>query len=274
MKAIFIRHKLTSTPEILKEWWDKRIVALHYEDIPSTDPEDYKSQGKKALRRLWKYCATGAIVGATYRDLKPSEMLIGEILPGSAVKITQYDNLIYKTVQLENVQEISYRDFPLLSAIQPQGAITGWPSAQTYLEAILGKNPIPWSVHSLHPAQLEIICYEFLKMQGVIKALLMPIGRTLRDVDIYGLGENGKGVVAQVTHNTNRREIAQKIELLREFYSEDSVLIFFGPEAARVELDQIKYISIEKVFDTLTGTGENSPYYMLISKMLRWEMAC
>ena len=143
MQTVFIRHNLNSKPETLKHLWDERLVAIHFENFRSTNPDDYGSSGKRALKRLWKYCDSGAIVGASFRTIKPNQMLVGEIEKGSKVELLELGKLsdkddIYKVVKLKNVQEVSYLDYPLLAAIQPRlGTLTGWPSAENYLLAIL-----------------------------------------------------------------------------------------------------------------------------------------
>jgi len=267
MKAMFIRHNMSSTKKILEELRSKRLIAIHFENQASVNPEDYNSAGEKALKKLWEYCESGAIVGADFRSLYPTLMLVGRIESGSKVEAKKFGDYIYKTVQLKNVQEISYKDYPLLSAIQPRGTIKGWPSAQKYLEAILEKREVPWEVNSLHPSQLEIICYEYLIKEKHLSALLLPIGRSLPDIDIVGINRQGKNVYAQITHYNNTNKILEKIEKLKYYKSKNSLLFFFGPESQEIKNNDVKYISIEEVFSILTS-DHTSIYYEMIRKML------
>jgi hypothetical protein len=273
MDAIFIRHNMSSTPEILNELWSKRLIAVHFKDNWSTKPEDYDGAGKKALSRLWRYCESGAIVGADFKSIRPTSMLVGEIEPKSKVEVEKFGDYIYKIVQLKNTEEIFYQDYPLLAAIQPrQTTITGWPSAQKYMEAILGKGKIPWDVGSLHPNQLEVICYEYLRREKILDVLLMPIGRTLRDIDIFGIKGQGKYILAQVTYSTDFTEISEKIKKLKSYKSKDSLLFFFGPKSQDInDYEDVEYISIEKVFDLFTSDSK-SVYYEMIHKMLKCKM--
>jgi len=100
--------------------------------------------------------------------------------------------------------------------------------------------------------------------------LLLPIGRGLPDVDIYGIGERGENVIAQVTHSSNRRTIADKIRRLKEYQSDGTTLVFFGPKACRVNDPVVQYIAIENVFDSLFSTGADPVCHQLVSRMLRW----
>jgi hypothetical protein len=198
-------------------------------------------------------------------------MIVGEIISGSKVELEEYGERIYKTVQLRNAREVSYLDDILLGAIQPrQGTVTGWPSAQEYLTAVFEGRRIPWKVGSLAPCQLEVICYEYLRLKGIVKALLMPIGRTLRDIDIYGISEGGDGVIAQVTHSGRQRAIDGKLDRLKRHQSADTKLVFFGPESGRLHDADVQYISIESVFDWVSCVDSNPVHHRLIRKMLRW----
>lgn len=271
MKAVYIRHKLDSTREILEDLWTRRLIAVHYADIRSTDPKEYDGPGRTALTNLWQYCESGAVVGASYRSIRPGAMIVGEIISGSRVELREYGGRIYKTVRLRNAREVSYLDDILLAAIQPrQGTVTGWPSAQKYLEAVLKGRKIPCRVGSLAPCQLEVICYEYLRLKGILEALLMPIGRSLRDIDIYGISERGEGVIAQVTHSGQRRTIRGKLGRLKEYQSADTKLVFFGPESARFHDADVQYISIESAFDWLSCVDSNPIHHRMIRKMLRW----
>jgi len=46
MKCLFVRHKKgPHMPEkILKELRDKKLIALHFEDVESFNPDDYKRE--------------------------------------------------------------------------------------------------------------------------------------------------------------------------------------------------------------------------------------
>lgn len=276
MQAVFIRHKLSSTVEILEDLWSKRKIAVHYANVRSTNPKDYDKAGKNALNRLWKYCDEGAIVGATFRKIKPTKMIVGIIEKGSKVEWTdEYgDEFVYKTVQLKKSIEISFHDYPLLAAIRPRLAtVTGWPSAEKYLLAIFGERKIDPTVKSLSPSQLEVICYEYLRAKGILKVLLLPIGRALPDIDIFGLDESGKSIIAQVTHSLDRKKVREKFEQLAEYKTTNSRLFFFGPEACRIDNPSIRYLAIEIVFDTLAFSDKERIYPQLIKRMLKWEKA-
>jgi len=271
MQAVFIRHKMSSTEKILENLWERRLIAIHYQDIASINPDDYKEQGRYALKRLLGYCKSGAVVGATYQRIKPDEMLVGIIEQGSQIIATdEYGpKYVYKTVQLNNTKVVSYVYYPLLAAIQPRAAtITGWPSAERCLRSILGEKDKQPDVFSLAPSQLEVLCYEYLRAMGIIQALLLPIGRTLLHVDIYGIDGDGNNIIAQVTHGTTQFDVDRKLKILEEYTDRNATFIFFGPERFSRENAKIQYIAIEKVFTTFYSGEAGKTYQRLISKML------
>jgi hypothetical protein len=268
MEYLFIRHKMGLADETIDKLLSERLIAIHFANKRSTNPSDYNKAGKRALRFLWKRCESGAIVGADYGE----SMLVGEIKPKSKVRLRiikdkkRGEKLIFKTVKLSRVKRISYLDYPRLKIQPRQITVTGWPSAEEYLERIIHNKPFPFNVSSLAPDQLEVMCYEYLKMRDVVEALLLPIGRQLRDIDIYGIGR-GRTVYAQVTHSHKPDEISKKIERLYYYKSRTSTLIFFGPKAQLKIYKGIKYISIEAVFDKLKS-NRSSIYCKMLKRML------
>lgn len=274
MEAVFIRHNFGKDAglEVLRELWDKDLIAVHFKDSGSVRPEDYSNSGRVALTRLENCCKEGAIVGADFRKIEPSLILIGEIRRRECIRPQEIGGHIYKTVQLHNTKKIHS---PLLLAIQPRLAtITGWPSAKKYLELMFKGKKIPLKLEFLHPSQLEVICYEYLVKNKMLGALLMPIGRTLRDVDIWGINDAGRTLLAQVTFEPSENEIRKKIEKLQNQANghKESILIFFGPRSQqdKVKDKNISYISIEQVFGELKS-DEKSLMYLMIEKMLQYE---
>ena len=262
--VIFIRHNMSSTDSILEELWANRLIAVHYHDAWSTKLDAYSQSGKTASSRLIKYCQSGVIVGADYLRIRPSSMLIGEIPAGSKIEdrlfkdISSGKEFIYKTVELKNSKEISFIDHPLLASIQPrQASLTGWPSATKYLISIFNNWPLPLSVTSLHPSQLGILCYEFMKDRNLLHKLLMPIGRGTLDVDICGIDKNGHKVFAQVTRSIASKTIEEKAERLSKYLSERTSLYLFAPEKVNYISASVKYIPIEYIFSEMLKKEAN-----------------
>jgi hypothetical protein len=275
MQTVYIRHNFGQYKEVLECLWTNRLIAIHYADIESTNPDDYEVAGKRSMRRLSQYCKSGAIVGAAYTAFIHDKMLVGEIEIGSIIKPCHVNTntngvcLVLKVVEIKNPKVVSYEDYPLLLAIQPRlGTVMGWPSAEKYLAAILAGRCLDRDVSSLAPGQLEVMCYEYLRCQGILKALLLPIGRTMMNVDIFGLGENGENVIAQVTQSNDQKTIEEKFKRLKSEKFQNSKLFFFGPEQCRINNQGVNYVAIEEVFLSLSS-DRTSIQYRMLSQMLQ-----
>jgi len=282
--VIFIRHKLGATNEDLEKLWNSNLIAIHFSNN-GKNPDKYNDKtARNALKRMIKYGNKGVLVVADYSKLYPGRFKIGEIIKDTPIKLDYYSNDVreYKTIKMHHVKIKKFANYPLLKAIQPRGTITGWPSVKEYINAIYNSENLPFNVNSLHPSQLEVICYEYLKNNSnlkeiMIEFLLLPIGRTLFDIDIVGINNNGNKIYAQVTHKKiNSDKFSNKIKKLANYKSKDTLLVFFGPDEIelkhRKELKEhsVIYIKINDVFNYLTS-NKNSDSYKGISYMLNYQ---
>ena len=77
-------------------------------------------------------------------------------------------------------------------------------------------------------ARLAIKEKQHNKMIPVLEHLLLPVGRTLKDIDIYGFTRSGKELFAQVTNYSLENEgINEKIQSLLDYSSRDAELVLF-----------------------------------------------
>jgi hypothetical protein len=87
----------------------------------------------------------------------------------------------------------------------------------------------------------------------VLSRLLLPVGGTLKDIDIYGVDTKGQLVYAQVTyHRIGDTPAKRKASQLAEYVSraaDNAKLVFFGtgpvPETNDL-FDRIIYVSADK----------------------------
>lgn len=257
---IFIRHKISKTPDVFQQLWDGNYIALHYENKLSVDPNDYAAKSAKhSIKRLLKFCNEGGFVGAVYCDNKlQGQMLVGKISPNSKligktfIDRTNSEKVFhYKVVQLTDCRKINLIQHPVLASLQPrQGALCEWRSAKGIVKALVNNKPLPFAVTSLHYGQLEVLCYEYLRHKQLLNTLLAPIGRTMIDVDILGLNSNYKKVVAQVTFGSDSEKLTKL-----EIYKSDAETYFFS-EMKTKKVNGIECISIYDVFDEMSKIDE------------------
>jgi hypothetical protein len=148
-----------------------------------------------------------------------------------------------------------------LRAATPRGwAICRWNVGNRLCRLLEnGESPeAEWA--ELSTAEQEAACAEFLRERHthrpelpVLSRLLMPVGRTLKDIDIYGLAEDGTHLYAQVTyHATATAEGRKKAVRLGEYAERipgGVSLVFFGrgrPSVAEVDSVDIFYVSVEE----------------------------
>jgi hypothetical protein len=53
----------------------------------------------------------------------------------------------------------------------------------------------------LSPKQWETICAEYLRATEEVRPLLLAVGSTLKDIDIYGVNRDGVRILAQCKNN-------------------------------------------------------------------------
>lgn len=282
-KVYFARHKY-ETRNVEPLFKDHRI-GIHYKDSKSIRPEDYlEIDGKEyktaesTMRRYNEILNEGAIVGAVYENHEEI-MLVGKVEPRTGnepVSVEANDKGIFKTAKLVNCKTVRLAGCPVLWAIMPrQSTLVEWKKGAKILQIIMsGKKELDREAESLGTGQLEVLCYGYMVKNRYISALLLPIGRTLRDVDIYGMDENNQLIMAQVTQSDNKKEIENKKDKLLEAAKlpaaekKESIKSFLFARTPSKEEPQVKIIDIKEVFDELDTDGY---YHKIISRMLHIE---
>lgn len=101
------------------------------------------------------------------------------------------------------------------------------------LDALVEGIPIERKIENLTPSQQETVCAEYLRKQNskmipVLEHMLLPVGRTLKDIDLYGYTRSGKELFAQVTnYSLENKEIYEKIQSLLDYSSPETELVLF-----------------------------------------------
>ena len=248
----FIRHSsaLDVDDATLDLLWNENWIAIHYprdesgcfeEDSRSMDPRDYAGSGKSALERLHDLAKNGGYVFATYRG-KPGGKA-GWVEPGSSVEFfygtwggmndLQGRQAILKAVRLRRVRNLAAEEAISLTTVQPrQGTFCRWRKVRQRVASIVEgtSNAV---LGSLTPDLQEVMCMEYMRTEKarerglpVLRYTLMPVGRTMKDVDILGVSESGEVLSAQVTFEHLDRDGA-KLSKLDPYRSEGGKTIYF-----------------------------------------------
>lgn len=219
---------------------------------PSLNPDDYKVQksAPSNINILKELSERGGIVWAEYYTEKKF-IKIGIVPQNSEIELEKkyrWENEKYpkrkgkqavlKVIQLQNVKEIERGKLMSLIVSRPrQGTLKRWTAIGNKLKSIYYEKPLKKDFSSLTPAEQEIACLEFLRNQKLfsdipqLRYLLLPLGRTMENVDIYGLSNDNKKIFAQVTYygESKGTELENKKEKLRNLsnFSNDQYLLFF-----------------------------------------------
>jgi hypothetical protein len=290
MQTYFIRHTETldvdqSTRDLL---WNSKKIAIHFPhykhkrtkrrgDNRSLNPDDYRSSDAKSIRAICRLAEEGGYVCAEYAFR--SECLLGVIEPKTKIKMLKGARngdagraALLKTLTLKRSRMVQHCDLPIILFGRPRrGTIMRWPSAGDVIKCAVEGKRIPPSLDRLRPDQQEVLCQEFLRMpifekigevsNARMRQLLLPIGRSMRDVDICGITDSGKTLFAQVTfHQIDTAEAKQKLASLEAFSDGgENVLVFFCrcpvPDSGKL-IGRVRLISLETVYNNFTTTPE------------------
>lgn len=277
MQTYFIRHtsSLNISDSTRQQLWDERRIAVHYPhdkdgklqgtDNQSLKPADYFKNAKHVMTRFQLLRSQGGYVCAQYYG--QSELLLGIIAPNS--KITRIRGVwgssersaVLKTLRLAETKLLQPHDHAIIAASRPrQGTIARWRAVGESIAALIEGRKQPLSWQSLSYSQQEIGCSEFLRLAEVLEfglprlqSLLLPVGRTLKDVDLVGLAFDGRRIFAQVTYS-DLQNVGWKLDMLRQFVAPKTshVILFCNCEAPAIH-DGIHIFPVQQVFRTLNG---------------------
>lgn len=275
LDVVFFRHKFSGTRprEDVRKLWEDQKVGLHWAENRSTDPSDYeRSTAQDEIERLNKYGEKGVIVAAYYGndyDIHPDKMQIGVVPPETEPAGEKVGKSIFKTLSMDQDTTVtaSFQDYPVLSAVRPRGhSLCRWRAAEDQVRAIIKQGQLPEKVGSLSTEQLEVACNEFLRVQFEGYFPILPIGRTLPDVDIMG-GTEQERILAQVTQESDQGKLESKIEKISKYADDNTRLILFGAaDTEPSEHNGIDYITVENVFETLHS--DESQGRQMLDRML------
>lgn len=280
MDSYFARHtgKLSVQDDDLLRLWDEDRVTIHYPEYPkclgglrqtdndSRDPEDYEGTAQSAMRCLKELGDNGGYVWTESRVSGSAK--VGIVKPGTDIEVCEAewcvpdghdhratgDRAVLKTLRLaEKIATVHPGQAMGLRAGRPQqGTIVRWHKCGTRLAAFVrGEQPDRvWD--NLSTEQQEAACAEFLRLQRnlpdipKLRRLLLPVGRTLEDVDIYGMDERGRKVFAQVTYLRDQdKKVEYKVAQLEKYGPDEASLVFFCRCEEPGERGGVRFVSVE-----------------------------
>lgn len=286
-----IRHNFDLSLEGMHQLWEDRRIAVHWADIRSRDPTDYRQAVKEKhvksatndIEHINEIDETGAIVIADYgsdhrgrKGIHKVKMFAGVIPPGTfeyeEYQKTSGETGIYKIVEFDEdtFQDVSIIDRPdLFSDVPARGTINNCNKTETRLRTLVdpeGTVSKTGPEHLSHD-QFENISVHYLSHIEYPGAfyLVESVGGyngNQKVIDING-GVRNTPVVAQVTTATGKGDVQEKIANLAGAFSDGEVKYFFGPQKYADEFDRefesVRYIGAQEVVDKLESNPNTSP---------------
>ncbi len=282
--------------EDLKGLWDDDRIAVHYpdpgghlaeQDSESTDPEHYERTGKKAMNCLRNLSESGGYVWAESFVSDDGAAKIGFIEPGTKIQLTTDPQVaidarwdlrgrqedfprrsngnpaVLKTLKFSPTKSVGRQEQMGLRAGKPrQGTIARWKCGTRLADLVKGRTPKEeWS--NLSTEQQEAACAEFLRLRQhrndlpKLRYLLLPVGRTLKDIDVYALAEDSQKIFAQVTyHLRDSSGFADKVSRLQAYDDDGGHLVFFGRGDGPPAEDGMKFVSVDDVMHWIEGESQ------------------
>jgi len=252
MDTYFVRHtdKLGINDESFGKLLKKKLIFIHFpfknstneeDDCESLNPDDYMSKtAKGAIGCLNKLAKDGGYICAEYRTLKGA--IVGKVEPGSSIKLNKEGRwrsqpsriAVLKTLSLTKIKEIELGMYSKISFGRPiHGTICQWRNVGKRIECLVEGKPLETKLENLPTAQQEVLCSEYLRSAKhgnlpQIGSLLLPVGRTLKNLDIVGITQTGEMVYSQVTYGSiSQSDTQKKLDILKKYQSNNSHLILF-----------------------------------------------
>lgn len=273
MNTYFIRHSESCDigPDLRSRLWKERLIAIHYEDLRSTDPADYHgAAAKRSLKIFGEIADEGGFVCATISPF--SGCLVGKVKRGSPIRIEAgprnsqpRQKAILKTLRLSDCVEVPAHKANRLLIGQPQqGTLTQWKIIGDRVERFVRDGDlIIRELSDLLPYEQEVMCSEFLRTETATKAglpflvyLSAPVGRTRKALDTAGIARDAKLVFVQVTHHEkDTSAVAEKITALKEVATGvPAHLVFFCRCSASIVEDGVHFFPLQHVFSTMRSS--------------------
>jgi hypothetical protein len=279
-----------------KKLWEQRFIAIHFpldclgalgeQDNISLNYNDYLShKAKGEIRALVELSQQGGYVCAQYHG--EPDCLMGVVEPNTPIQLLECSwghkskkegrTVILKTLPLSRVKIINPNNHAMVLNGRPrQGTFMRWPRSRDTIKNIVEDKTSLLNIDSLSPDQQEIMCSEFLRSPQTVTEglprlthLLTPIGRTMKDIDIIALAEDGKRILVQVTH-TKRAQATNKLQRLARYASKTGdYLILFCDTDKKEQSSGVTVYPIRNVFDRFTSTEVGTKW--LQSAIHSWQ---
>ncbi len=284
MDTYYARHTsgLDIDEQTRKRLWEEDLIAVHYPehlngdpDLPdneSLDIEDYPlpSRSNKARSVIGTLNTLAALGGYVCAEYFPDDQIkVGIIQEGTLVNLMRgrwgscpQRIAVLKTLKLTNARSLRPLETTVILASRPRlGTLQRWHSCRNRIRDIVEHRSMPLQLDDLLPYEQEVMCAEFLRLPCATKfglpqlsSLSVPVGRTMKDVDIMGVGMDGRAIVGQVTWYDENGASSKKTVLKKYVQERDATVIMFCNCKEITSDDGVVVFPLERVFEEFRHT--------------------
>ena len=170
---------------------------------------------------------------------------------------------ILKSLRLRRAKCIEAADAHLIRIGRPQqGAISRWPSAKNRIADLVEERRRRSSLSSLLDYQQDVMVSEFLRTPAARRArlplvaqYLTSIGRTMKDVVLYGITSTGQKVLAQITY-LGLSQCDKKLQALRRHRSSNTRLVLFCNCEAPSSVGGVQIFPLKQAYERFRATAK------------------
>jgi hypothetical protein len=168
---------------------------------------------------------------------------------------------VYKAVEFDDYTQVRYVECPVIfTASARQGSsFANWKNeARKVVRGIALDEEVPRNVFSLSDGQFELLCDTWLGLQYNGYYLRLPVGKTMKDIDIISTADNVGEIAAQVTLQDNRDKVVDKVERLKPYGTESTNKYMFARESYSeiTAGTDIEFYSAAQVFEAVDSDSE------------------
>jgi hypothetical protein len=271
------------------------------------DPKDYPGNERQMVSTLLRLSERGGYVWFENRSGRRAK--VGVVRPGTPIEDfeahwAETKNPKYKakvgtkttlmTLQLEKVGSVWLNKATMLRACRPLvldhvgRSILSWrPACGTsrlvYMFDRYGTEDPEARWNALSPDLQKTVCVEFLRYHDKphypnLKRLLLPpmtmgkdVGVSDKDVDVYGVEEDGTEILAQVPFRSNRDkeglEAGKKVRRLQKYRDSGAKLVCFVPGFGTDEEDAAQD---QKLFEDRPPIERDGVLLIPVREVLEW----
>lgn len=288
MACYYARHtKIAISEDAIADLRRRGRIAVHYPeatgrplpdhpDSRSLNPGDYNGRAKATMRALVDLAREGGLVVAHYLgwgDGDAQQLIVGRVPPKSTIELeghTWCQDSAYpgrqawlKTLAYDRVGIVPATEQRRALAFMPrQSTLCVWHKIGDRIERWISGAVAGGDLADLISDEQEVLCAEFLRDPSIaglprLSSLLMPVGRTMRDVDIVGIADDGKLLYAQVKFDHKAHYAA---DLLRLYGHADAHLVLFSAIEQNDLSGKVRQVRLGEVFERFCCTPRGAEW--------------